>query len=278
MDVVWSQVLENFLNSRGERTSWRVLNGGVVSYSGIQSVRRASRLLDVLKPDLILLFVSPGRQMLLSHVQGMRVEQIGDSRIPVDIVSATPSFLHPVLPWLLEILTTSSLYTRYRAALVADIHVPRSYRRYMLSRTPVPSVIEEVLEATFAEFQSLQEKCDRLGIEVRAVVIAEPSQGSEGRWERYLERENKTGAPRPGTDRREPNEVLEERLSAVGVDSWQFFEVIAAMGRQPDHYLCDNFHWSEAGHYLIAQRLLRQMSQEGFLNTLPRSREKKPRE
>ena len=80
MSEIWSHFLEELTNSKLEG-NWRVLNGGVNGYSLRQSVRRAIQLLDATQPDLVVVFVSPGRQLLLDPSSARNITQLPSGRL-----------------------------------------------------------------------------------------------------------------------------------------------------------------------------------------------------
>ena len=81
-----------------------------------------------------------------------------------------------------------------------------------------------------------------------------------------------------GTPRREPLDVLAEKLSGMGIQSWSMFDALNMIGTDHEKYCCpDERHWSAAGHELIATAILENLRRDQLLDTLRQRRAAHPR-
>ncbi len=276
MDLAWSQQLENILNEEREG-SWRVLNGGVMGYSGLQAARRAILMLDELQPDLVLVFLSPGRQLLLDPSNTKKWMHVRGRMVPADIAESFPEALVPAAAAANELLLHSALYKRYRIQLNEHGRVRRKNRDFVLSRAKRDAEATMLLERTQNEMRELLVQATARGVEVRAILIPEPCQDSDAEWNQYLRKYAQFGAPPRGTPREEPIAVMAEWVGEAGVRSWSFMSEISIMGEDRGRFTCDGAHWSAAGHLLIAKGIARHMHSDGTAPRLIEHRRRNPR-
>jgi hypothetical protein len=277
----WNYQLQEWLAPLLEPDA-RVLNGGVMAYSGLQACRRAAALLEALEPDLVFVVISPGAQLLLDPSAarnwvrfGERAEQL----VPADVVAAWPDALVPLVARIHQGLNAvSGIYRRHRAKFQANDKRDEGLQRWMISRAPRSATVEAMLEATLDEAQALAARCAERGVELRIVVLPEISQDAERAWNEFLVRNQPLGAPPLGTPRAEPTDVLAELLEARGVRTWNFFDEVDRMGTDRARYIMDdNFHWSFDGHAVFGRGLLSRLRGEGLLEELAARRAAHPR-
>ena len=278
MVETWSHYLEDACNRELEG-SWRVQNGGVMGYSMRQSVRRALQLLDDVQPDLVLVFVSPGRQLLLDPSSARNITQLASGRlIPKDLERSVPAWLRePVAAAHGYLLSRSAIYSRYRSNFTDMGAVEDAQQKYVISAADPPPEIEGMLEESLRELELMARLCAQRGIEVRAVVLLEAYQDSQPEWESYLRRNGSKGAPPIGTPRTESTQVLVAEFAARGVKSWPLDDAITRIGTNRAMFTCDNAHWSAVGHRLVAQHLLRALRAEVLDQRLLQARRAAPR-
>lgn len=274
----WNYALEEILAGRGVR----VLNGGVSGYSTLQACRRAAALLDAVEPDLVFVVASTGAQMMLDPSSARNWVRFGDEPdqlVPADVVAAWPEFLVPAVVRVHRILTANSgIYRRHRARFQANGNRVGEVQRWVVSRAERSAVAEEMLTATLDEVEALGVLCAERGIELRMLVLPEISQDSEPAWRTFLRRNQQSGAPPVGTPRDEPTTVLEELLRARGLETWNFFDEVDRMGVDRKRFIMgDNFHWSEAGHRVVAQGIAQRLREDGLLRRLIERRAAAPR-
>lgn len=276
MDHTWSAHLERL--ARAELgPDWRVLNGGVIGYSAVQAARRGVRLLDTAEPDLVLLFVSPGSQMLMDPSSARHYVHVGRRLLPNDIASATPDALLPAAAALHHALTGSALYTRYRAKATDQGRRAAEIDKFVLSRAARGAEIQSMLERTWSELAALADACRERGVELRVVLVPEPYMDRENRWRTYLRNNAAAGAPPIATQREEPLDVLAEEAARVGAASWTLLPALDVIGSDRERYTCDKAHWSDEGHLVIARHLLERIRADRLDEALPAARAVRPR-
>lgn len=275
----WSQVLQAALE-RNPGGPWRVLNGGVAGYSVVQSARRATLLLDSLRPDLVLIAVSPGRQSLLDPSQAQSWVHFGDEGelVPRSIVDFWPPALVPAALAVHHLMLHSNLYTRWYARTEDEGEVEERLRNFVLSRAPHGDDIDAMLQRTFDELSALQRACDQRGVELRALLFLEGFMDSDARWQKYLRNCASRGAPPMGTPRREPVAVLGETLDGLGIGWWSFFDEITLIGTDHDRFTADGVHWKAPGHRVIARGMYEELLATGLADALRARRAGHPRE
>jgi hypothetical protein len=277
MQHTWSAHLEQLCRAElGPR--WRVLNGGVIGYSAVQAARRGVRLLETVQPDLVLIFVSPGSQMLMDPSSARHYVHVGLHLLPSDIADATPGALLPAAAALHQTLTHSALYTRYRAKATDQGRRAEEIDKFVLSRAPRSTEVEAMLQRTWAELAALATACRERGVELRVVLVPEPYMDRDDRWQTYLRNNASAGAPPPHTPRREPLDVLSEEARRSDAAAWSLLPALNVIGSDRARYTCDKAHWSDAGHRVVAAVLLDALRADGLQTTLPRARASKPRE
>ncbi len=274
----WNYQLEQQL----EESDVRVLNGGVMGYSGLQAARRARLFLDALEPDLVFVLVSPGRQMMVDNSSALNWVQIGDdpeNLVPADVVEGLPELLQGPAIWIHRLGNAySGIYRRLRANVDVGNERGAEIAMWRLTTSPMSASIAESVERTLLEFEALAETCDRRGIELRALVFPDIEQDSELAWQGFVRNNQAQGAPPIGTPREEPSRELQRRLEEHGLQVWNFYEEVSRMGTSRKSYIMkDNFHWSEPGHQVFARGLARRMREEGLLESLAARRSANPR-
>jgi hypothetical protein len=255
----------------------RVLNGGVMGYSLLQSCRRGLALLPLVDPDLVIVFVSPGRQSLLSRSGALRWERVGEQYVPVDVVQGLPGALRPLAASLHGLLSRSALYTRHRTLMTQPGEPDTSLGKFVLSRAPQPPEVEALLELSFGEAAALVEAARARGIHLRFLLYPEYEMSSGPAWERFLQSQAGRGAPPMGTPRDEPMEVLEQRLSAAGGECWSIFDLVSSFVLQHQRFIESNDHWTPAGHAAIGGALAELLARERLLERLAADRAARPR-
>jgi lysophospholipase L1-like esterase len=278
-DHTWAAALERGIAGQaGDAGDVVVLNGGVPGYSAIQAARRALVLIPELKPDLVLVFVSPGSQAMLDVSATRNFVRVGDDLVPADIAKDTPSFLLPAAAFGHRALSSSALYSRWRLQATDNGYRPKEIDRFVVSRAPHRPVIDPLLDRTWPDLAALAAGCREAGVELRAVLVPEPYMDSDERWREYLVENAGLGAPPVGTPRKEPIDVLAEKLAALGIQSWSMFDAMSLIGSDHDTFTCsDGGHWTAAGHEVIALAMLQNLRRENLLETLRERRAAHPR-
>ncbi|HZM00784.1 MAG TPA: hypothetical protein VFD43_11085 [Planctomycetota bacterium] len=276
-EQTWSYALEARLDAVDGGPPVRVLNGGVMGYSLLQACRRGLALLPLVDPDLVIVFVSPGRQSLISRSGALRWERVGDEYVPVDVVQGLPAALRPLAATLHGWMNKSALYRRQRTLLLEPGQRDTSWGKYTLSRAAPPPGFEELLQRGFDEATALVEAAQARGAQVRFLLYPEWEQCGDAVWTRFLQAQAGRGAPPLGTPRTEPMEVLAERLQAEGGRCWSLFELISGFARRPDEYILPNDHWTPAGHAAVAGAIAELIEGEGLLPELAAVRARRPR-
>lgn len=280
MNDVWAPYLEKMCRAKyGEH--WRVLNAAVNGYSAVQAARRAVKLIDELRPDLILMEISPGSQMMLDPSSARHYVHVGEGEnellLPTDIASAVPEPLYPAAAVLHQTLTHSAIYTRYRAQATDQGRRAKEIDKFVLSRAPRVPEVETMLQRTFDELRALGAEARAAGVELRAVVIPEPYMDHPARWRNYTLNHADKGAPPAGTPREQPLEVLTEVLAERGIESYSMLQPITQIGADRAQFTCDEAHWTPLGHELIARAIFQQMIREGLPERLMKGRAANPR-
>lgn len=279
-EETWSYALEADLNERSAAAGGphvRVLNGGVMGYSLLQSCRRGLALLPQLDPDLVLVFVDPGRQSLLSRSGALRWERVGDDYVPVDVLAGVPAALRPAAAWWHTLCNHSAIYRRYRTLVTEPGEVDTSSGKFVLSRAPHSDDVEALLQRGLDEARALVEAAAARGAQVRFVIYPATEMASAKIWTRFLQQQAGRGAPPAGTPRTEPLQVLAERLAAEGAKCWSLDPIVSAFERQHDAFIYPNDHWRPAAHAGVAQGLAKLIEDEALLEALATSRRGRPR-
>lgn len=278
-EQTWSYALEARLNDeRGARGPHvRVLNGGVMGYSLLQSCRRGLALLPQVDPDLVLVFVDPGRQSLLSRSGALRWERVGEDYVPVDVLAGVPATLRPAAAWWHGILNHSAIYRRYRTLVTQPGEVDTSFGKFVLSRAEHPAEVEALLQRGLDEAHALVEAAAARGVPVRFAVYPATEMASARIWTRFLQQQAGRGAPPAGTPRTEPLDVLAERLHSEGGVCWSLDAVVSAFEQEHEAFIYPNDHWRPVDHAAIAQVLAQLIDDEGLLDTLATARHGHPR-
>jgi hypothetical protein len=135
-----------------------------------------------------------------------------------------------------------------------------------------------MLDTTFSELAALARACREAHVSLYVLVLPEHYQGTEASWEEFLRKNRELGAPPSGTPRREPVDVLIERVQALGVPTWDFYpEAIGMGGAHSRFYMEGDYHWSRLGHEVIARGLYERLHEEGLLERLHSARKASPR-
>lgn len=258
--LVWSAQLQREL--RRKRIDARVLNGGVNGYSALQSARHAMDLVPVLRPDMVLLVIAPGSQVLLDSSSASEWVRVGDEVAPRDVVEAWPAAAAPLAVSLHKLLLNSNLYARYRARLAADEARSNALQRFIYTDRPRPPAAEERLERTWAELAELVATCAREEIELRAVLIPQRNQSDDRRWREWVLGSAKRGGPPFDTAREEPTIALTARLESLGLTVWDLTEVAERFGADEERFTVDGSHWTPAGHAVVAETLMERLQGE----------------
>lgn len=280
---VWHVELEHLLDEATPRPV-RVINGGVMAYSGLQAARRAEMLLDALEPDLLFVVVGTGAQSLLDPSSGREFTRFGDGAndvLPKDIGDAWPEPLLPLVASTHRFLSDwSAIYRRQRAKFKNAGGVrTANVQRWILSRAQQPAGVQRLIDATVEELVALDALCDARGVELRVVVLAEPETDTQKGWDEYLADARRFGAPPTGTPREEPTALLEELLVARGLSTWNFFDEVASMGPQRTaHTMPDHQHWNARGHAVFARGVMKRLREERLIAELAARRAASPRE
>jgi hypothetical protein len=272
---IWSARLERELAAEGVRC----VNGGVMGYSTLQACRRAIRLLPELDLDLVFVLVSPGPQSMLDPSSSRNWVRSGVNLVRRDVVEGWPAWAHPALIAWHELLLHSNLYERQRAKLaLGNEDREASLQRWILSRAEPAPEVAAMLAQTFGELAALARAAEEHGVVFRVLVFPEQEEDDPRRWEAYCRNNAAHGAPPPGTPRREPCEVLIERCEALGLETWDFFEVADRLGSDRARLLAeDGRHWSSEGHAVVAAALAERL-RGGLLDELSRRRARPPRQ
>ncbi len=278
---LWNYKLEELLSTRSEHPL-RVLNGGVMAYSGLQACRRAAMLVDALEPDLIFVSVSPGAQLMLDPSAARKWVRVGldpDDLIPADVAEGWPRAALPLVAMAHRAMNSGSgIYRRHRARFQVNEERGQDILRWTVSRAPRPPVADEMLRALLDEAEALNAICRRRNIELRMLVLPENDMDNDRTWAQYLRNNQASGAPPIGTPRREPVDVLEELLRERGIRTWNFFDEVSHMGVDRAAFtMPDNAHWNQRGHEVIARGVSRRIQEEGLLETLRERRAANPR-
>ncbi len=272
----WNYQLEQVLDGV------RVLNGGVMAYSALQSARRARLFLDAVEPDLVFVLASPGRQALIDNSAAFNWVQVSDDPedvVPARILRGLPEFLQPAAVSLHRFANRwSGIYRRSQANLSVGKQPGKEISKWQLSKADPPSEVAAAIERTLAEFEALAVACEKRGIELRALVFPEIEADSEIAWQSYLKNNQVFGAPPIGTPRLEPTQELVRLLEQRGVAAWDFSSEATYMGENRQAYIMgDNFHWSQPGHEVMARGLARRLREDGLLDALLERRAAHPR-
>ena len=276
-EETWSYALEARLNEGRAGPPVRVLNGGVMGYSLLQSCRRGLALLPQVDPDLVLVFVDPGRQSLLSRSGALRWERVGEHYVPVDVLEGVPTPLRPAKAWWHRLWNHSAIYRRARTLVTEPGEADTGYGKFVLSRAAHPADVEVLLQRGLDEARALVEAAAARGAQVRFVVYPATEMASAKLWTRFLRQQAGRGAPPVGTPRTEPLQVLAERLAAEGGTCWSLDPIVSAFEQQHDAFIYPNDHWRPVAHTAVAQGLERLIEDEALLDTLAAARRARPR-
>ena len=276
---VFSAVLEQRLAARlaPEGRAVRVLNAGTNSYTALQSARRGQELLPVLRPDLVLLFLSPAWPFRPNAEMGEWVT-VGGRLVPGDVLAGWPSGLHGLAAAWHDRLKVSALYRRHRTVAMHGGAVTDDIRHYVISRHPPPDRIRPFLDSTHTAFEGLGRAAAAAGAEVRVVLMPETFMIAPDVWKRYLLEHADAGTPPPGTSRFEPMASLAELVERAGLPTWEFSgEIQAFMSDVDRYYQADEAHWNAVGHAAMAPALEAALDREGLLERLASRRRAEPR-
>lgn len=275
----WAAALERGIAALpGDQGDVKVLNGGVPGYSVTQAARRALHLIPIVKPDLVLVFVGPGSQAMLDVSATRNYVPVDGELVPADIVNDTPAVLLPAAILAHKAVSFSALYKRWRLKATDNGRRSDDIDRFVLSRAPRRPLLEPMLESTWDNLETLAAGCRKAGVELRAILVPEFFMDAEAPWRDHLAKNANMGAPPVGTPRREPIDVLAEKLKAMGIQSWSMFDALNMIGTDHERYCCpDGRHWSADGHEVVATAMLNALQRDGLLDTLRQRRAAKPR-
>jgi hypothetical protein len=277
----WNYTLEELLKPR--LATLRVLNGGVMAYSALQSCRLAGSLLDAIEPDLLMVFISPGAQLMLDPSSARNWTRVADGPgglVPRDVVQGWPKAMQPLVAKVHHGLNNwSALYRRHRSKFQVNGERTQGIQRWMVSRQPRSPAVEEMFQATLAEFEVLAEQCRRRGVELRVGVLADIVQDSERAWSGFLRNNQAEGCPPLDTPRSEPIDVLIELLEARGIRCWNFLAEAEQIGRDRTPFIMpDMVHWNRAGHEVLARGIAKRLEAEALIAELLKKRRANPRQ
>jgi len=283
-ETIWNYRLQEMFDAKEAERGYpvRVLNGAVQGYSTYQAAKRGLLLIPELEPDVIILFTRPGRQSMAAPSDSIESVEVGGHFVPLDVVEGIskrsawlPAGLHRFL------LKHSNIYERYRTNRKTTDGDEELAPNFVLNRTedwPL-GTRERVLE-TLDQYRLLIDECAARGIELRFALNTEPEQQSEGRWVRFLEQRQITGAPALGTPRTEPSEVLAELVQGIGGQAWDLWDMNMRFGQQPELYTNiqrGDDHWNGEGHFVVARQLYLRLTDAGLLEAVAQRRETRPR-
>lgn len=273
-EQTWSYALEARL---AEDNPVRVLNGGVMGYSLLQSCRRGLALLPLVEPDLVIVFVSPGRQSLLSRSGALRWQRVGETYVPLDVLEGLPEVVHPLAATVHGWLNHSALYRRHRTLILEPGQKDTSNGKFVLSRARHDDELEELMQRGFDEARALVQAAAARGAQLRFLIYPDTEGASERRWKRFLQEQAGRGAPPLGTARTEPLAVLRERLEALGGVCWSIDELVTSFEKDHDRFIEPNDHWTPAGQAAVGERLAELIEADGVLGPLAAARRERPR-
>jgi hypothetical protein len=277
----WNYTLEALLQQR--LSSLRVLNGGVMAYSALQSCRLASNLLEAIEPDLVMVFISPGAQLMLDPSSARNWTRVTDGPgglVPRDVLDGWPKMLHPLVAKSHHLMNAwSALYRRHRSKFQVNGERTQGIQRWMVSRQPRSPAVDAMFQETLAEFDVLADLCRRRGVELRVGVLADILQDSERVWSGFLRNNQAQGCPPRNTPRTEPTDVLVELLEERGIRCWNFFNEVDHIGKNRRRYIMpDLVHWNQAGHEVLARGIVKRLESEGLIAALLQKRRDNPRQ
>lgn len=266
------------------RPGVRVLNGAVSGFSTVQACHHGVRYLDVVEPDLILLFVSPGGRCLLDTSSTYEHVRIDEVLVPRDLAEWAPRrFVLPIARvhrWLSE---HSPMYGRHRrVASDLDGGLGDVRTGFVLTgeRNPGGDVLY-LLEQTFHAVEGLRLMASRKHARVLAVTIYDAHATSESTWKQFIRTKLNRRGPKPGTRREHAIEVLRSRLAGLGVPSWFFPEFQESAAANRKQYFADDGrdgeHLNAAGTALFAVTLTKAFDDSGVLRELAANRAAHPR-
>lgn len=279
---VWDHALERLLafDLGGADAPVRVLNGGVKGYSALQGARRAMRLIPEVQPDLVLVFVSAGAQMMLDPSAAQHWTTLDDGRVvPKDIADALPRMLQPLGLSVHELLLNSHLYLRYRAQFESAGSRPETLLRFMYTGPEMAPEARQMFANTVAELVAVRDFCAERDLPLRVVVLPEAYQMNDQKWAEWLRygATRDVGSPPQDTPRLAPTLALDAKLKELGLTTWLMKDELEAIGRDVDTFTNDGRHWSKAGHRVIAVGLQQRMQAEGLVDSLVAKRRAAPR-
>ena len=283
--ATWGYHLQSMLDDLfPERV--RVLNGSVMGYSAVQICRRATALLEAerdgvrLDPDLVLVSLSPGVQMMLDPDRTQGWTRVGGELIRADVLDGWPEWLWPVRAGLHRLAQRSNLLARVRPPLAVseDEGVGKSLEFWSYSGAEQTPEVSALVERTFEEFAALRDAAASRGVELRVALLADPQQDSEARWTKFLPGFGHQGAPPVGTPRLEGVRLLRERLEELGLRVWDFSAEMEQLGADPERlYRPDRIHWSPDGHWIVAIGIMKRLRDERIVERLLERRGEAPR-
>lgn len=283
-ETIWNYRLQEMFDAKEAERGYpvRVLNGAVQGYSTYQAAKRGLLLIPELEPDVIILFTRPGRQSMAAPSDAIESVEVDGHFVPLDVVEGfsetsawLPAGLHRFL------LEHSNIYERYRTNRKTTDAGEELAPNFVLNRSEEwPAGTRERVLETLDQYRLLIEECDARGIELRFALNTEPEQQSQGRWVRFLQQRQITGAPALGTPREEPSEVLAELVAEVGGEAWDLWNMNMRFGLQPELYTNihrGDDHWNGEGHFVVARQLYGRLTADGLLDEVARRREARPR-
>jgi hypothetical protein len=283
-ETIWNYRLQAMFDQKEAERGYpvRVLNGAVQGYSTYQAAKRGLMLLPIVEPDIVLLFVRPGRQSMARPSDAMQSVNVGGEWVPIDVVEYWPSALE-IIPAKLHklLLDHSNIYQEHRTGKKNQGAGEELAPNFVLNRSEDwPVGTRERVQETLDEYRLLIDECAKRGIEVRFVMNTEPEQQAEARWEKFLKVRQITGAPAIGTPRKEPTDVLREMIEGVGGTPWDLWDLAERFGRQPEYFTNiqrGDDHWNGEGHLAVAIELYKRLTANGLLDQQAQLRAAKPR-
>lgn len=283
-ESIWNYRLQAMFDQKEAERGYpvRVLNGAVQGYSTYQAVKRGLMLLPVVQPDIVLVFVRPGRQSMARPSDAMQSVNVGGEWVPIDVVENWPGSLEFIPANIHKfLLEHSNIYQEHRTSKKNQGEGEELAPNFVLNRSEDwPVGTRERVNETLEEYRVLIEVCAKRGIEVRFVMNTEPEQQAEARWEKFLKVRQITGAPAIGTPRKEPTEVLREMIEGVGGKPWDLWDLAERFGRQPEYFTNiqrGDDHWNAEGHLAVAIELYKRLTEGGLLDNQAQARAAKPR-
>ncbi|MBK6939050.1 MAG: SGNH/GDSL hydrolase family protein [Planctomycetes bacterium] len=261
------------------RAGVRVLNGAVSGFSTVQACHHGIRYLDVVEPDLVLLFLSPGGRCLLDTSSTYENVRIDNVLVPRDLAAWAPRRfvlqIARIHQWLSE---HSRMYARHRrVASDLDGGLGDVRTGFVFTGEPNPGGdVQYLLEQTFHAIEGLRVLASRKHGRVLAVAIYDAHATSESTWKQFIQLKLNRRGPKPGTRRERTIEALRARLASLGIPSWFFPEFQESAAASRKQYYADEGrdgeHLSAAGTALFAVTLTKAFDDSGVLRELAANR------